>query len=81
MLSSSRRRETEYVERTSKNAEIRLWFPGMHCKPRAQWVNGRPNEGVIYIIKQKKTHNMTYLKDALVPSQSVIEGCQGECHW
>ena len=47
LLQSSRRCETEYVERASESAEVRLWISGMHCKFGAQWCNGGPDEGNI----------------------------------
>ena len=31
-------------------------------------------------VRTKTKYTISQLKDALVPSQSVIEGCQGECH-
>ena len=68
------------MERASQSAEVRLWIPGMYCKPGAQRCNGGPNEGGTDIAFTQKKFHKTNLKDALVPSQSVIEGCQGECH-
>ena len=74
-----RRCEAEHVERASQSAEVRLWIPGMHCKSWAQLCYGGPNEGGSDLkTKKKKKLHKTNLKDALVPSQSVIEGCQGK---